>query len=236
MSTILITGGNRGIGLELVRQHAAKGWTVITTARQPERADALQAICAQYPSTVEVYPLDVTSHQGVMHLASQLAGRPIDTLINNAGTFGPKGAPAGMAYQSLSFMDYGLWRQMLEVNLIAPFHIAVEFKRNLVRSERPLIVNMASGLASITENTQGMSHAYRSSKAGLNMLTKGMAAEWQNIIVISMSPGWCKTDLGGDLADVEPADSVHAQQRTYEALTIDDSGRFIDRFGGAVPW
>ena len=236
MSTVLITGGNRGIGLELVRQYAAKGWAVITTARQPERADALQAVCANYHGAVEVHPLDVTNHQSITQLASQLAGRPIDTLINNAGTFGPKGAPEGMAYQSLSFMDYGLWRQMLEVNLIAPFHIAVAFKLSLMRSERPLIVNMASGLASIAENRQGMSHAYRSSKAGLNMLTKGMAAEWQNMIVISMSPGWCKTKLGGDFADVEPADSAHAQQRTYEKLTIADSGRFIDRFGGTVPW
>jgi NAD(P)-dependent dehydrogenase (short-subunit alcohol dehydrogenase family) len=236
MPTVLITGANRGIGLEHARQYAAKGWVVITTARKPERADELLALQQEYPDTLEIYALDVTSRQGVMSLASQLAGRPIDILINNAGTFGPKGAPEGMAYQSLNFMDYGLWREMLEVNLMAPFHIAVELRRNLVRSERPLLVNMSSGLASIEGNDMGMSHAYRSSKAGLNMLTKGMAAEWKNIIVVSMSPGWCKTELGGEFAEVEPSISVRDQQRTYDKLSIKDSGHFIDRFGETVPW
>ncbi len=236
MSTVLITGANRGIGLEHARQYAAKGWVVIATARKPERAEDLQALQQEYPETLEIHALDVTSRQGVMSLASQLAGRPIDILINNAGTFGPKGAPEGMAYQSLNFMDYGLWREMLEVNLMAPFHIAVELRRNLVRAERPLLVNMSSGLASIEENTMGMSHAYRSSKAGLNMLTKGMAAEWKTIIIVSMSPGWCKTELGGEFAEVEPQVSVRDQQRTYEALSIKDSGRFIDRFGETVAW
>jgi NAD(P)-dependent dehydrogenase (short-subunit alcohol dehydrogenase family) len=236
MPTVLVTGGNRGIGLELVRQHAAKGWQVLTTARKPAAASALQELGAQYPERIEIFELDVTSRQAVAYLASRLAGRPIDMLINNAGTFGPKGAPEGMVYQSLTFMDYGLWREMLEVNLLAPFHIAVELRRNLIRSERPVIVNMASGLASIENNTMGMSHAYRSSKAGLNMLTKGIAAEWQNIISISMAPGWCNTDLGGEFAKVNTAESVRDQLRTYDKLTLADSGRFIDRFGETVPW
>jgi NAD(P)-dependent dehydrogenase (short-subunit alcohol dehydrogenase family) len=236
MGTVLITGGNRGIGLELVRQYAACGWTVLATARKPSAASALQTLCEQHPQNIEVFELDVTSRAAVAYLASKLAGRPIDILLNNAGTFGPKGAPEGMVYQSLNFMDYDLWRDMLEVNLIAPFHISVELRRNLVRSERPLVVNMASGLASITNNVMGMSHAYRSSKAGLNMLTKGMAAEWQNIIVVSMAPGWCKTDLGGEFAEVDTVESVRDQLRTYEKLTLTDSGRFIDRFGETVPW
>jgi len=236
MPTVLITGGNRGIGLELVRQYAAGGWQVLTTARKPESEAALQELCEQYPQHIEVFALEVTSQATVGYLATALAGRPIDILINNAGTFGPKGAPEGMAYQSLSFMDYGLWREMLEVNLLAPFHIAVELRRNLVRSERPVLINMASGLASIGGNRMGMSYAYRSSKAGLNMLTKGMAVEWQDIIVVSMAPGWCKTDLGGEFAEVDTAESVRDQLRTYSKLTLADSGRFIDRFGETVPW
>jgi len=236
MPTVLITGANRGIGLEHAKQYAERGWKVLATARKPAKADALNELQQQCADLIEVYELDVTSRQATMHLAQRLAGRPIDILLNNAGTFGPKGAPEGMAYQSLYHMDYGLWRQMLEVNLIAPFHIAIEFRRNLVRSERPLIVNMSSGLASITDNNEGMSYAYRSSKAGLNMITKGMAQECKDIIIVAMSPGWCKTELGGEFAELEPEVSVRDQQRTYDKLSSKDTGRYIDRFGDTVPW
>jgi len=236
MPTVLITGANRGIGLEYARQFAAKGWQVIACCRNPLKAELLNDVVQEYAGQVEVFELDVISLQGVNSLAMRLADRTLDLLINNAGTFGPKGAPEGMAYQSLYFMDYGIWRNMLEVNLIAPFHIAVAFRPHLDRAEQGMIVNVSSGLASITENEMGMSYAYRSSKAGLNMVTKGMSVEWPKLIVISMSPGWCKTDLGGEHADVDPAESVREQMLTFSKLTLKDSGRFIDRRGETVPW
>jgi len=235
MPVVLITGANRGIGLEHARQYAEQGWDVHATARRPESADALLALGNQHPQRISVHALDVTDHAAVDALAAELRDVPIDVLLNNAGTYGPLGAPAGMAYQSLTNMDFDLWRTMLEVNLLGAFKVAVAFHDHVAASDMQLVVNMSSGLASI-EHNHGSSYAYRSSKAGLNMLTKGMGAEWTDVTVVSMAPGWCKTDLGGDDAPVETADSVRDQQALFPTLTRADSGRFIDVNGDSVPW
>ena len=235
MPAVLITGANRGIGLEHARRYAEQGWQVYACARHPEDSASLHALMQEYSSTVQPCKLDVTDHAAVDTLANELRGQPIDVLLNNAGTFGPLGAPAGMAYQSLASMDYDIWRNILEVNLLAPFKVATAFRDHVAASSMHLLVMMSSGLASITDN-HGHSYAYRSSKAGLNMLAKGMAAEWRDIIVIAMAPGWCKTDLGGADALLDPADSVRCQQETFESLTSADSGRFMDMHGQSVPW
>jgi NAD(P)-dependent dehydrogenase (short-subunit alcohol dehydrogenase family) len=236
MPTVLITGANRGIGLEHARAYAAAGWQVLACARDPEASPALQELAEQHGSTVRPLKLDVTHHAGVEALAGELKDTTIDVLLNNAGTFGPAGAPEGMSYQSLTNMDYQIWRQILEVNLLSPFKVAVAFCENLRRSDRPLLVMMSSDLGAISQNTQGGSYSYRSSKAALNMVSKGMALEWPDIIVIAMAPGWCKTDLGGDIAPIDPVDSVRDQQQAFEQLTLEQSGCFIDRFGEEVAW
>lgn len=235
MPAVLITGANRGIGFQHARQYAEQGWQVYACARNPEESVGLNALMQANPATVQLCKLDVTDHQAVDALAHELRGQPVDVLLNNAGTFGPLGAPAGMAYQSLANMDYDIWRNILEINLLAPFKIATAFRDHVAASRMRLLVMMSSGLASIADN-HGHSYAYRSSKAGLNMLTKGMAAEWPEIIVIAMAPGWCKTDLGGADALLDPADSVHCQQQTFQSLTTADSGCFIDMHGQSVPW
>lgn len=235
MPVALVTGANRGIGLEHVCQYAAQGWEVHACARNPERADALQELGKKYPDHIRSHALDVTDHAAVDELAGQLRGTAIDVLLNNAGTFGPQGAPEGMAYQSLENMDYDLWRQMLEVNLLGAFKVATAFHKHVAASEMRLIVNMSSGLASINDNA-GSSYSYRSSKAGLNMISKGMAAEWPDVVVIALAPGWCKTDLGGSDALVETADSVRDQQALFPRLTAADSGRYLDVNGETVPW
>ena len=235
MPAVLITGANRGIGLEHVCQYAKKGWRVYACARTPDSATALQEKAAAYPELISLHKLDVTDHAAVDALAQELQGVAIDVLLNNAGTFGPQGAPEGMAYQSLTNMDYDIWRTMLEVNTLAPFKVATAFHDHVAASERKLLVMMSSGLGSITDN-QGSSYAYRASKAGLNIITKGMAAEWEDIIVVAMAPGWCRTDLGGALAEIDPADSVRDQQDTYARLSPADSGRYIDMNGETVNW
>ncbi len=230
---MLITGANRGIGLEHTRQYLGQGWRVIACARNPDAA-SLKALGAS--ERLRRMALDVTDHGAISALASKLGDEPIDVLLNNAGTFGPQGAPEGMAYQSLENMDYGIWRQILEVNLLSPFAVAVALQAQLRRAQRPLLVMLASGLGSITDNQSGNAYAYRSSKAGLNMLMRGMAAEWKDIICVSMAPGWCDTELGGDGAPVKTVESVQAQQAVFAQLTLADSGRCIDRFGENVPW
>ncbi|UCG74155.1 MAG: SDR family oxidoreductase [Chromatiales bacterium] len=234
--TVLITGANRGIGLEHARAYAAQGWRVLACARDPARSQALVELQRSYPEQIEPMALDVTDHAAVDALASELNDETIDVLLNNAGTFGPQGFPDGMAYQGLEQMDYEIWRQILEVNLLSPFKVAVAFHDHLARAERPLLVMMTSDLGSIAQNTQGKSYAYRTSKAGLNMVTRGIAQEWPDIIVIAMAPGWCKTDLGGDIAHIETKDSVREQQRTFARVTLEESGRVLDRFGAVVAW
>ena len=133
-------------------------------------------------------------------------------------------------------MDYVIWRELLEINLLAPFKMAVALRPNLAASEQGLLVMMSTGLASITENLRGGAYAYRSSKVGLNILARGMAAEWRDLIVIAMSPGWCRTDLGGPDAPIDPVDSVRSQQALFARLGPADSGRFVDMDGEAVPW
>ncbi len=236
MSLAVVTGANRGLGLEHARQFASAGWELIVTAREPNASPDLAELRERFPDAVRLARLDVADFEAVDEFAASLSGQAVDLLLNNAGSFGPQGAPAGMAYQGLARMDYGIWRQILEVNLLAPFKLSVSLLDSLRRAERPLLVMMSTDLGSIAQNRQGQSYAYRSSKAGLNMVAKGMAAELPDVIVVAMAPGWCKTDLGGEAAPIAPADSVREQQACFSRLTLADSGRFIDRFGETVPW
>lgn len=234
--TVLVTGANRGLGLEYCRQMAVAGWKVLACTRNPGRAPALLEVAAVNPGRVRALTLDVTDEDAVEALVRELRRTPLDMLINNAGTFGPEGTPAGMRYQSLAHMDYAIWRDILEVNLLAPFRLTAALAPNLRLAARPVVVMLSSDLGSIANNRLGHSHAYRTSKAGLNMLTKGIANEWRDVIVVSIAPGWCKTELGGAEAEIDPADSVRAQLSTFAMLNASHSGRFLDRFGAPVAW
>ncbi len=234
--TVLVTGANRGLGLEYCRQLLAQGWQVLAATRNPEAATELQSLAKACAKHLRILKLDVANEGDVSALASQLQGQPLDLLINNAGTFGPEGSPGGMRYQSLAHMDYGIWRNILEVNLLAPFRLTVALAPSLRLAPRPVVIMLSSDLGSIGNNRMGQSHAYRTSKAGINMLTKSIANEWRDLIVVAMAPGWCKTELGGDEAQIEPADSVRAQLATFAKLSASHSGQFLDRFGEAVAW
>jgi NAD(P)-dependent dehydrogenase (short-subunit alcohol dehydrogenase family) len=196
----------------------------------------LKALASASSGRIRAVQLDVTNDADVDGLARELHDTPLDMLINNAGTFGPEGSPGGMRYQSLAHMDYGIWRDILEVNLLAPFRLTVAMAPSLRLAPRPVVVMLSSDLGSIANNRLGHSHAYRTSKAALNMLTKGIALEWRDLIVISMAPGWCKTELGGEDAQIDPADSVSAQISTFAGLNSGHSGQFLDRFGAPVAW
>ncbi|MCY4156652.1 MAG: SDR family oxidoreductase [Gammaproteobacteria bacterium] len=236
MPRVLITGASRGLGLEHARQYLAKGWEVVASARDPASSAGLAELAANDKGALRLLPMDVSDHARVEAVAGELDGEPLDIVLNNAGTYGPKSAFEGMHYQSLDSMDYGLWREMLEINLLSAFKVAVSFKPHLQASPHPLLVNMSSDMGSIGNNSMGHAHAYRSSKAALNMLTKGMAIEWKEITVIAMAPGWCRTDLGGMEAPVDPAESVRMQQEVLESLESSRSGEFINRFGETVSW
>lgn len=232
MPTVLITGANRGLGFEYTRQYLEQGWQVIACARQSD-APELKALSGELLS---IYELDVADHAAIDQLADDLKDEPIDVLVNNAGTSGPEGFPECSAYSGIDNMDYRIWRQILEINLLGAFKVATAFCSNLVKSDRGILINMTSDLGSIAQNLQGDLYSYRTSKAGLNIMTKGFANEWPDIISIAMAPGWCRTKLGGTGAEIAPEDSVREQIKTIDRLTTGHSGHFLDRFGESVPW
>ena len=236
MPTVMVTGANRGIGYEHVAQYARKKWNVIACARQPEKAIELLQLQDKYGANFIIEELEVTNHKQVDDLSQKHSNTAIDILINNAGTGGPEGMPGAMDYQKIDNMDYQIWRDILEVNLLAPFKVATSFHKQISISDKKTLIMMSSDLGSVSQNTFGGLYSYRASKSALNIVAKGMSNEWKDIIVVALAPGWCRTYLGGAEAEIDPMDSVEDQQKMFESLTETDSGKFLDRFSNEVPW
>lgn len=236
MPTVMVTGANRGIGYEHVAQYAQKKWKVIACTRQPEKAIDLLQLQDKYGANFIIEELEVTNHNQVDGLSQKHSNTAIDIFINNAGTGGPEGMPGAMDYQKIDNMNYQIWRDILEVNLLAPFKVATSFHKQISISDKKTLIMMSSDLGSVSQNTFGGLYSYRASKSGLNIVAKGMSNEWKDIIVVALAPGWCRTYLGGAEAEIDPMDSVADQQKMFESLTESDSGKFLDRFGNEVPW
>jgi NAD(P)-dependent dehydrogenase (short-subunit alcohol dehydrogenase family) len=200
--TILITGCNRGLGLELTRQFAADDWKVVATCRDLDRAEELKALERQYPK-LQVYTLDVTDYQQMAQLAERLQGEPIDILLSNAGYYGPKGTLFGR-------VDRDEWRKVLEANTIAPYMLAETFCANVAASERKLIAVISSKVGSIADNSSGGGYIYRTSKTAVNQVVKSLSVDLaeRGITVVALHPGWVQTDMGGPRALISPEESV----------------------------
>ena len=232
MRTMLITGANRGIGLEFVRQYAADGWRVVACCRKPAAAEALNRLAAQYPDQITVHALDVTDHAQIDQLAQTLSEQPIDLLINNAGVYPPARGDA------LGETDYAAWQQAFAVNTMAPLKITEAFILQIARSKLKTIVTITSKMGSIADNRGGGSYIYRSSKAGVNIVMKSLSIDLspQKIIAILLHPGWVKTDMGGPGALITAEQSVTGMRRVIGNLTLQDSGKFYAFDGKEVPW
>jgi len=229
LPTILVTGANRGLGLEFVRQYAADGDRVIAACRTPVKADALVAIAAASGGRVTVHPLDVTEEGSVAAFKSVLGDQPLDIVIANAGTYGG-------ARQDWDDMDFDAWARTLAVNLMAPMRLAGITHRNLAAHGGKFIA-ITSGMGS-NANAGGGMHAYRTSKAGLNKLVSTLAQDWRSdgIVAVPISPGWVKTDMGGPDAPLSPAQSVGAMRQVIAGLTLAQSGKLFDYDGAALAW
>ena len=222
--TVLITGANRGIGLEMARQFSAQGFTVIGTARKPAEATDLKAL------DVQVVQLDVTDADSLQAMATTLDGVPIDLLINNAGISGHRAD----SFQSTNFEEISV---TFEVNSLGPMRVTQALLSNLQAGEGKTIVSVSSVMASIERNEGGY-YGYRASKAALNMFNKSLSAELgpQGFTAIVIHPGWVKTDMGGAAAPLEPRDSVAGIITVVEKLQASDNGRFLDYQGEELPW
>jgi NAD(P)-dependent dehydrogenase (short-subunit alcohol dehydrogenase family) len=223
-ATVLITGANRGIGLEYARQFEAKGYTVIGTARQPDEATELKAL------GVRVEALDVTDAASVAALARRLDGVPIDVLINNAG-IGDRDDTDVLA------TDFAQFERTLAVNTIGPLRVTQALLPNLRAGKRKHIVNMSSRLGSIALNN-GEYPAYRASKAALNQVNRSLSIDLgkQGFVVVVVHPGWVRTEMGGAEAPLSPDESVRGLVALIERLAASDNGRFYDYLGAEIPW
>jgi len=228
--TILITGANRGIGLVLTRQFAADSWQVLACCRSPDDATQLQAL-AERNRAIEVHALDVTDYEQMASLADHLANRSIDILLSNAGIYGSKGVGFGA-------VDALEWRQVLEVNTIAPLMLVQAFVEQVATSQQKLVAVISSKVGSIADNSSGGSYVYRSSKTAVNQVVKCLSIDLadRGISVISLHPGWVKTDMGGPNAEISTDESVAGLKSILQTTGIAQSGRFIEYNGEAIPW
>ena len=227
--SVVITGANRGIGLELVSQYLADDWQVYACCRRPELATQLAGLALD--STLSIHQLDVANPESVKKLSLALLEQPIDLLINNAGIYGGE-------RQSFGDIDYDQWKQVLDVNTLGPYRVSTALANQVGNSARRLMVNVSSAMGSIERYTTGGHYIYRSSKAALNMVTVNLAHDLRSrgITVLSVHPGWVRTDMGGSSADISTQTSAAGLRQLISNATIEDSGRFFSWDGSALPW
>jgi NAD(P)-dependent dehydrogenase (short-subunit alcohol dehydrogenase family) len=236
MPVVLITGTNRGLGLEFTRQYCAAGWQVIATCREPAASPELGSLRREHAG-LELHALDVADFSTIDQLAATLAGRPIDVLLNNAGVFGPRPVGDADPRQSFGSIDYDVWASVLRVNLMAPMKMTEAFAENVAASGQKKIVAISSSEGSI-ERAKGGIYAYRTSKAALNMLMRSLGRELaaRGIITAAFCPGWIRTRMGGASAPLEAPPSIAGVRAVIEHLTPQTSGQFWLWSGEALPW
>jgi len=232
MKTLLITGANRGIGLEFCKQYSADGWRVLACCRDPGKAEALNKLTARYSDLIKIHALDVTNHAQIEQLARTLSDESIDLLINDAGIY-PAADKRGFGHT-----DYVEWMTAFNINAMAPLKIVEAFVQQIVRSKLKLIITITSQMGSVADNSSGGSYLYRSSKAAANMVVKSLAVDLKDkgITSVAFNPGWVKTDMGGPNAMIPVEQSVTDMKKVIDALTLKDTGKFIGNDGLVIPW
>ncbi|TDE23459.1 SDR family oxidoreductase [Vibrio owensii] len=226
--TVFITGANRGIGLSLTELYLQQGAQVHATSRNLADSKELRALASRY-NTLVLHELDVTDYQRVAQLASELPA--IDLLINNAGYYGPKGYGFGNT-------DIEEWRQVFEINTIAPLKLVENFYPLLQQGKAKKIACISSKVGSMTENTSGGGYIYRSSKAALNSVVKSLSNDLtdEGFTVLALHPGWVRTEMGGPNALIDTQTSADGLAKVIEQSTQQNSGQFINYDGTELPW
>lgn len=228
--TVVISGANRGLGLEFAMQYAEEGARVFAGARAPAKAHALNAAAKASDGGLTVHPLDVADAASVKAFADAVGDAPVDILIANAGVFG------GDRQHRLGAIDYDAFEETLAVNTLGPLRLADALAGNL-KAAKGKFVAITSGMGSIADGGEGYL-AYRASKAALNMICRVVASELgeSGVVALPLSPGWAKTDMGGPGAPQEVAPTVAAMRALIAGLTLADTGRFLDWDGAQISW
>jgi len=226
--TLFITGANRGLGLEFVRQYAIDGWQVIASCRDPVEAKALQSLKINY-ANISIIKLDVANFNEIHQVAESLKNVTIDLLINNAGIY---------LDRATDLINVNDWVQTFKVNSIAPVILLNAFKNHLASSELKKTVTLSSKMGSIDDNTKGGSYLYRSSKAAVNMAIKNVSIDFKplGISVATLHPGWVQTDMGGPDGLIDIPTSVNGLRLVINNLSLANTGQFIDYEGKLIAW
>jgi NAD(P)-dependent dehydrogenase (short-subunit alcohol dehydrogenase family) len=236
MATVLITGANRGLGLEFAKQYAAENWTVFATARDLEKAQELEQVASHSP-TLSTLELDIADEESIEELVDELDGRPIDVVIHNSGIYPQKG-------QKFGEIDYDAWGKTFETNLFGPMRLTEVLLDNVAASERRQIAAISSSMASLravqggSVSQAGVAYQYRTSKTALNMAMSILAKELapRGISVVMIDPGWVKTDMGGPNAQLTPEQSISGIRKVLAGEPMEISGKFIGYDGVIRPW
>jgi len=235
MTTVLVTGANRGIGIEFARQYGARGWTVIATARNPADAKDLQALAAAN-KLVSIEKLDVNDHTAVDGLATKLKGTPIDILLNNAGIGG------GGSNQVFGKINYSIFDDVMHTNVVGPLKMSEAFVDHVAASEQKKIMMVSSSQGSIASVQSSSLYFYRASKAALNMVTVNLAkaVKDRGIIVGMVAPGATDTEfmkeVRGRMPLGDPKDRTAGMIAQIDGFTMSTTGAFKEYSGQTIPW
>ncbi len=229
MASILITGANRGIGLEFTKQYLARGETVIATCRNPQTATELRELADQH-SELTVLTLDVSDAASLSSFAPQLGQTAIDIFINNAGVYGPR-----TGFGDLSEPE---WAEVFRVNASAPLVLTQIVIDNLRAGNLKKMAFLTSKMGSIGDNQGGGSYIYRSSKAALNAAVKSLSIDLadEGFLVGLLHPGWVRTDMGGPNGLIDAPTSVVGLTKVIDELGPSNTGNFFNYDGNIIPW
>ncbi len=229
MTSVLITGANRGIGLELSQQYVAKGDRVYACCRKPDAAEKLSALASKSNGALSIHTMDVSSEDSIKACAEELSQVPIDILINNAGVYGGE-------HQSLGDASLEDWLMTIQINTIGPFRVAEAFQQHLKSAKSPKMLTVSSQVGASTFSMP--IYAYSSSKAAVNKVMQILASEWQQhgISVSLIHPGWVQTDMGGPDAAITPKESAEGIRRVIEKMDMTNTGSFFKWNGEIHPW
>ena len=209
-STVFITGANRGLGLEFVRQYSQLGWSVLACSRDPSNANELQILQKEF-SSIEIFQLDVGNLDEIAALSNKIKDRAID---NEA------------------------WVESFKINTIAPYKIIESFLGHIMKGSLKKIVSITSKMGSIDDNTSGGSYIYRTSKTALNSMMRSLTHDLESngISTLTLHPGWVRTDMGGSNAWINTPESVTGMIKQIDKLSEKNSGQYIDYSGKIIKW
>jgi NAD(P)-dependent dehydrogenase (short-subunit alcohol dehydrogenase family) len=229
MATVLITGANRGIGLEFTKQYLARGETLVATCRDPSSATELRALAGQH-NQLTVLTLDVADGDSLEGFAAQLGQTPIDIFVNNAGIYGPR--------SGFGDLDEAQWSEVFRVNSSAPLILTQIVIDNLRAGKLKKMVFLTSKMGSIGDNQGGGSYIYRSSKAALNASVRSLSIDLadEGFLVGLLHPGWVRTDMGGPNGLIDAPTSVTGLTKVIDELGVNNTGSFFNYDGSIIPW